>query len=88
MIAADWDNLGPRIKELRGDIGGAHDPLAGMVAPEPSKPRPPPPSVLTAHFADLDNHPAFAQRFNATRVAYGLARTRDKHSRGPIQGML
>ncbi len=87
-----WNDINGRV----GDIGDALAPPPQRETtapspippgPEPTKTRPPQASLLTARFEDLDGHLAFSQHFNATLVGFGLARTRDKHTRGRIRGM-
>ena len=87
-----WPTNNGAVGDIRDALSGRREagkpaPIPPAPAPEPTKTRPPQVSVLTARFEDLGGHPAFSQRFNATLVGYGLARTRDRHTRGRIQGL-
>ena len=84
---AQWAEEDAALSKFHADKRAAMGP-ADLVAPAPSKPRAPKRSLLTAHFTDLDSHPAFTQHFNVVLIDIALVRTRDKHTRGPIRGLL
>ena len=85
-----WNDINGGVGDIRDALPGTREaskPTPIPPALEPTKTRPPQASLLTARFEDLDGHLAFSQHFNATLVGFGLARTRDRHTRGRIRGM-